>query len=291
MKRHIRGISPQLAYFAWRLTARGVGAVLDEFPNESIVEGFDERLAHQSLVDIEHREAITRQYLDLVGGDPAERTEAPSWQAVQLWIASIRDRARQLAWHPDGTVVLRFRDLGEDYRLVPDATITSATKPVRLFVELDRSNKGLSRIKENLESYDKFVRRVYGSVFDDRREPWVVYVVRSQARRDSVAKLARDVLTCRWKVVIAGPAATQWLVASLLDDRRYDLERADAPPIGDDVRPAALELLKSTSDLLKHSAAAFVRLGLEQPERVERWRNDLRALYKLMQSEASTNEG
>jgi hypothetical protein len=191
--------------------------------------------------------------------------------------------------------VLRYKDLGTDYRLVPDATITSAVKRVRLFVELDRSNKGLSRIKENLECYNTFNRHVHGSVYKDGKEPWVVYIVRSRARHDSVAKLASDVLKCRWKVAIAGQAATQWLAAQLLDEQRANppaLTPAEADALlaaTADLRStraavlrAAEDLRRSSTDLLERNPNAFRELGQVDSENVARWRKDLRAVQDLV---------
>ncbi len=282
VKRHIKGIPPRLAYFAWRLTARGVGSVLDEFTEEAIPEGLDDRLANQSLVDIEHREAITRVYLALVCGDQSERLKEPSWQAVQQWIAAVRQRTGQLHWHPDGTVVLRYRDLGQDHRVVPDVTITSSAKRLRLYVELDRSNKPLSRIKENLERYDGYIRQAHGTLHADGNEPWVVYLVRSKARREHVAKLAKAVLRCRWAVLTSGQEATQWLAARLLGEQRAEPPELTATET-DTLLTAAHELVRSSSDLLERNPNAFRSLDQDDPDKVARWKRDLRAVHEILQ--------
>jgi hypothetical protein len=153
IRRHASGAQPRTKYCAWRLTAQGMDAVRDEFESESVPEGMDERLAELSLIDLEDRDG---------------------WQSVQLWIAGVRHRADQFRWLADGAVILRFRDLGQQVRLVPDATMESVSKPVRLFVELDRSNKPLSRIEENLEWYVTFVSGHYRSHFGDGKVPSVV---------------------------------------------------------------------------------------------------------------------
>jgi hypothetical protein len=293
IKRHVKGVPPQLGYSAWRLTARGVGAVLDAFPSEPIQEGFDDRLAGLSLVDIDHREAITRLYLDLICGDRSELTEAPSWQAVQQWIAAVHDRASRFSWQPDGAVVLRYRDLGDDYRIVPDATITSTRKRVRFYLELDRSNKGLSRIKENLKCYDTFTRELDAKVFQDGKVPWVIYVVPSTARRDSVAKLARETLRCRWKVAIAGHAA-QWLAAQLLDEQRADpsapseldtmiAANAELSRSRSVVLQAADELFRSCADLSYRNPNAFRELGQVDPTVYARWQERMTTVQRLVQ--------
>jgi hypothetical protein len=250
----------------------------------------DERLAEMSLVDLEHREAISRVYLDLVRGNASERVEETSWQSVQLWIAGVRHRADQFRWLADGAVVLRFRDLGQEMRLVPDATIESASKPVRLFVELDQSNKPLSRIEENLERYAIFAKGHYRSHFGDGKVPSVVYVVRSPQRCANIAQLARKRLGsgCQWKVTTQREAAP-WLAKALFDEARAAAEEGaiGTAPGGERDEVAALPtaahaLLRSTSDLIKQNPVAFDLLDKEQPVLVARWKEDLRALYELV---------
>jgi hypothetical protein len=47
---------------------------------------------------------------------------------LQLWLAQVRHRADQIEWHADGTVILQFRELAEDQRIVPDATIATTKR-------------------------------------------------------------------------------------------------------------------------------------------------------------------
>jgi hypothetical protein len=287
VRRHNKGVAPQLGYFAWRLTGRGVGVVLDQFPNESIPEGLDERLAAQSVTDIEHREAITRVYLDLIRGNPAERADEPTWQELQVWLASVRHRADQFTWMPDGSVVLQFRFLGEPQRLVPDATVTSEPKALRLFIELDRSNKPLSRIRENLQRYERFCSGAYRAAHADKKTPWVVYVVRSTARKAHVERLARTEIgrSCETTVLTFGNEATQWLAKILIDEEREDLQRGGetarrAPP--EVVFQASSELLQSTRDLLKAAPGEFEAIGRAHPQLVIGWKRNLRRIYHLL---------
>jgi hypothetical protein len=293
IRRHTKGAPPRSNYCAWRLTAGGVGAVRNEFKSEPVPEALDERLADLTLVDLEHREALTRIYLELIAGVRGLREESVDWHGVQFWLASVRDRADQFTWKADGTVVLRFRDLGNDQRVVPDATIESRRRSLRVFLELDRSTKPLGKIEANLERYGRFMRGPYRAVYGDGLTPWVVYLARSEARHTNVARLARSYLdgACRWKVTTHEEGAS-WLAELLLGEAREarQPDRAPgeaAPGRGDTstrsvLHAAAHDLLRSTSDLLKGSTAEFDALGRAHPELIARWRRDLRALYDLV---------
>jgi hypothetical protein len=282
IRRHTRGLPPRSTYCAWRITGRGIEALGGDFPEELVPEGLETRLAAQSLADLEHREATTRVYLDLIGGPSGDRVDEASRGAVQRWIATVRHRASQLEWQADGAVVFEFRDHGENFRLVPDATATSTTKPIRLFVEVDRSNKGLHRIEENIKRYARLVRRHYAEFYEDDKVPWIVYLAQTRARREGVARLAANHLGgCEWQVLPVSRVASDWLAARLLDEQRGRFQPEPEPL--DVFRSAAIELLKSTSDLLKRDPAAVEALADGDPELLMRWKKDLRALYQHMQ--------
>jgi hypothetical protein len=256
--------------------------VRNEFKAEPIPEALDERLADLTLVDLEHREALTRTYLELIAGTRGVREESVDWHGVQLWLASVRDRADQFTWQADGTVVLRFRDLGQDQRVVPDATIESRRRSLRIFLELDRSTKPLGKIEANIERYGRFLRDSYGTVYGDGLQPWVVYLARSEARHTNVARLARSRLdgVCRWKVTTHEEGAS-WLAGLLLGEAR-EARRPDPPgeagPASETAAPdgvlhaAAHDLLRTTSDLLKGGGTEFDALGRTHPELIARWK-------------------
>src|SRR5215475_13826852 len=46
---HTKGLPPELRYTAWRLTARGLDAVVHEFPDEPVPDGLLDRVASGSL--------------------------------------------------------------------------------------------------------------------------------------------------------------------------------------------------------------------------------------------------
>ena len=296
IKRHTKGALPRSSYCAWRLTPHGMGVVRDEF-GEDVPEGLDERLANQSLVDLDHREAISSIYLALNGGGDADLAGQASWQELQARMAATAGRASRVRWQADGALVLRFRELGHEHRLVPDATVEAIDKPIRLFVELDRSNKPLGRIEENLRRYAAFVKGPYRTHYPDQHPPCVAYFVRSPHRGQNIAKLAQNILgtACHWKVTTHGAAAV-WLSEVLLDEHREDAATGDpnglaiALPATTDVhglRTAAHELLRSTSDLLKRSTTTFETLSLAEPDLVSRWKRDLRVLYELVREGAN----
>jgi hypothetical protein len=153
IKPHTKGIPPRSCYSAWRLTTRGVEAVETAFPNERIPDGLVERLSEQSLYNLEHREAIARIYLDLITkGYPSEAEGTPH-ATCRKRAAELRARAELIEWRPDGDVTLAYVIGKKRHQVIPDATVVSRQRKVRIFIEVDRSTKALSRIKENLKTY------------------------------------------------------------------------------------------------------------------------------------------
>src|SRR5262249_51237980 len=143
---HRKGVPERLPYYAWRLTSRGLDVVAEAFPDELLPDGLAERLAEGSLHNLDHRGALTRLYLTLVAAAVGPMPDDADLASLRAVVDAIWARAAQLWWQPDGDVVLRFRKLAEDMQLIPDATICGRYRAVRIFVELDRSTRGLSRI-------------------------------------------------------------------------------------------------------------------------------------------------
>lgn len=64
---HRKGVPAQMIYQAWRLTAIGVEQVAAAFPDELVPDGLAEKLADANLLHVDHREAVSRIYLRLLG--------------------------------------------------------------------------------------------------------------------------------------------------------------------------------------------------------------------------------
>jgi hypothetical protein len=210
VKRHTKGAPPRSNYCAWRLSGAGIEAVARAFPDEPIPDGLEDKLARQSLYNLEHREAVSRLYLDVIRGD--ERPQGSSCAEVRAWIARLRNRAGRFNWRSDGSVVLTFRDLGDRCRIIPDAVAT--TPAHRLFIELDRSTKSLPRIEENLREYRAFFgSRACRQICGDDLPAQLVYVVHSQARKDGIRKLLLREIDgrVRWRLCILGPESAACL--------------------------------------------------------------------------------
>jgi hypothetical protein len=222
---HRKGVPERLPYYAWRLTSRGLDVVAEAFPDELFPDGLAERLADGSLHNLDHRGALTRLYLALVAATVGPMPDDADLASMRVVVDAIWARAAQLWWQPDGDVVLRFRKLAEDTQVVPDATICGRYRAVRIFVELDRSTRGLSRIAENLERYAWFLRHSYARTFPDGRAASLLYVVRSAGRRAGIAEHAGRILgeSACWAVHEEKEAA-KWLEATLMDPAQ------EAPP-------------------------------------------------------------
>jgi hypothetical protein len=171
-------------------------------------------------------------------------------------------------------------------RIVPDVTVTSLPKPVRLFVELDRSTKALPRIAENLARYSSYLSRHYVDRFADGKEPWLVYIVRSKARQESIHRLMRSKLAGRFRAaaLLVGRQSTEWLAEALLDERRGE-ERARGNAVVYQSNPLygpSHRVLDATSQLMKGAPEIFDQLGERHTKLTAAWRSELKVLYEAV---------
>src|SRR5262249_40860207 len=110
---HRKGVSPELQYYAWRLTPRGLDVVAEAFPDEPLPAGLAERLAEGSLRNIEHRQQLSRLYLGFLGGETGPMPQEANVASMRAVVDSLRERASQVFWRADGDVAMRFSKLGE----------------------------------------------------------------------------------------------------------------------------------------------------------------------------------
>ena len=301
---HAKGLQPGTPYRAWRLTTRGIDLVAREFPNEPIPDGLYERLVTGSLYNLHHREALASLYLELVrGGIDLQKVER-SPEATRAFAATLRARASEIQWAPDGDVVLRYRLLEAEHQVVPDATIVSPGRRARVFLELDRSTKTLGRIRETLERYRNFVGAPYAKKYPDGFAPVVVFMVPSRGRLDGVARLAKSVL---------GSNGVQWAAstfddAALLDgllfeprapdsaeDRTAPGVAAEAAPVprpaaaGGVGRAAAKGVYRSATEVMNKLVATGLAdaLNREHPELLPSLQKSLLALYDELHRKGS----
>jgi hypothetical protein len=257
---HSKGLAPRCSYSAWRLTARGLSVVERHYPLEPVPDGLVERLMEASLQDLEHREALSRVYLELIGGDAPTGGDESNLE-MRLHIATLAQRASQLVWQPDGDVELRYAFEGRTHVLVPDATVISPGSDVRVFVELDRSNKTLTRIAQNVEQYKVYFRDVYATAFADGRKPILVYVLQSESRRRGVSRVLGRVLDPGQEsgALLVGQT-TAWL------ERRLGLPEGNAPAVQSHVRTGmtptgpAGDLVSAAGAVLEWTNALLVTL-------------------------------
>jgi hypothetical protein len=270
---HTKGL-PQCGYSAWRLTSRGIDIVAREFTDEALPDGLVERLAEGSLYNIEHREAINDLYLALVYPPGIED------------VVQVRRAADQIRWAADGDVVLTRQRIGREERIIPDGTIESAARKALVYLEIDRSTKGLHRIERNLELYRDCLA-------DTDAE--LVYVVGSEQRRASIASIAKRKLgsLSRWEVLHHDHAAL-WLAQRLLDPA---VTVAELPAVQATPSPATLEASPAVARLAElqvcgreviewaneflhelEGRGVLRTLFLEQPALLERGRTRLTAL-------------
>jgi hypothetical protein len=102
--------------------------------------------------------------------------------------------------------------------VVPDAVLRSPDKKRRVFVELDRSNKDLGRIRHCLVRYDAVFQ--HADLGGDA--PSLLFVVRSAARKENIRNLAHRLPL----VVLQDVEAVEWLREEILGTpRRRSTER------------------------------------------------------------------
>jgi Replication-relaxation len=213
MRPHTKGLSPELRYSAWRLTARGLDAVAHAFPDEPVPDGLLERVANGSLHNAQHHEALADLYLGVTVPNHANLRERDIG-AHRRWATEMRTRAGSITWQPDGDVILRVPSL-DGRNIIPDAVARSAARQRRVFIELDRSTKDLGRIKDGLLRYQMAFRHC-----DLEGEaPCILFVVRSAARKANILQLARSAfLEDLPLVVLVSVEAIEWLREELLSE-------------------------------------------------------------------------
>jgi len=222
IRSHTRKLAASVEYYAYRLSARGVALVREAFPEEPLPDGLDEKLAAGRLTNLEHREALARLYLGVLCeglGHAASDDDVEHVARVKGRTRAQRARAEQLYWQPDGDVALRYSALGVVKQVVPDATICSRHRTVRVFVELDRSSHNLARVADSLERYRDFIGGGhYAAAYRDGRTPAILFITRSAARRTGLLATAARVLgqsvAC---VAVTDDEAPRWLIETLLD--------------------------------------------------------------------------
>jgi hypothetical protein len=256
IRTHAKGVDPLFRYQAWRLSAEGAEVLMSAFPDEPLADGLLERLPDMPLLNIPHREAVSRIYLRLLERAAGPAPHEQDMRAVTTRIAALRARAFDLWWQPDGDVQLRMRnwdapsaaDWAEHRQqqragrkpkalpsptiaVVPDATICPRRSNVRLFLELDRSSRSLARIRETIARYLTLLANAYEEAYPDGRVPIVLYVVRSKARGQGIKRLLEDGLRFRWGVVVEADAPA-WLEEHLpLPARTPAVADAPAPSV------------------------------------------------------------
>lgn len=224
IRTHVKGVPSKLRYEAWRLTARGIDDLLASSPEEPLPDGLADRLAEGSLVNIDHREALNRVYLEIIAHhvppSAAERAE------VVAHARRIRACAEQIWWQADGDVTLRLQVIGRDphrpgrlvrdEQIIPDATLCSRVGNQRIFLEVDRSSRTLTRIATTIERYRHYLQDYYSRHYQDGRTPVVLFVVRSAGRRAGIDRQLKKTLGTGSHQALEHAAAVTWLREQLV---------------------------------------------------------------------------
>ena len=274
MRPHAKGLPPELRYSAWRLTARGLDAVVHDFPDEPVPDGFLDRVTSGSLHNAQHREALADLYLGATVPSHASLAERDVG-AHRRWATELRTRASSITWQPDGDVVLSADNDGQRTDVVPDAVVRLPGRGWRVFVELDRSTKDLGRILEGLRRYQTVLRAV-----DLRGDaPCILFVVRSAARKANIEHLAHGTDLERLPVVVLVAAeAVEWLREEVMT---ASAGAALATAIADKLPEVARRAYIWVASLRKlmRTNGMHATLVSERPEFMKEGEQGLTALY------------
>jgi hypothetical protein len=120
--------------------------------------------------------------------------------------------------------------------------------------------------------------------YPDMKEPWVVYVCQTSARKASFNGLTRKSLTGppRCAVLLKGEETRRWLASSLLG------EESDLPkrPLGQEaLTRAAKEVLSATNALVTSESDLFSVVTARQRKLSDAWRQSLWSVYNLVAAE------
>jgi hypothetical protein len=251
---HTKGIEEQLGYSVWRLTRAGLDAVLAEFPDEPVGDGFLERAAEGRLFALYHREAIADLYLRVVAQEPPRASKDVSGRtACRKWMSQVRQRASHISWQGDGEVCLAYEYLGQRHALWPDATVACAAEKMRIFIEMDRSTKTLKRIEQTFKRYAEYFDGPYRQRFGNELDPILLFVVPSEARRANLKKVASGMLKKPRALSIkerrhAGPALATALFKHLGNEAPVPA-RSPTATLADELRGFAGQLLGEITKL------------------------------------------
>ena len=231
IKLHKKGLPAESPLGAWRLTSKGLGSILDAFPQEHLPNEILERVADGSLVNLWERQILSQIYLELVVPNPSLFGHEPKVRQCRLWARQIRKRADQITWHPRHEKVLKYEFLGKRDQVIPDAVITSPPRKLRVFLHLDRTRRRRSIAGKVLQHYNRFfgIEGPMDKGFGDGYTPLFLYVVdsSSERRRAAIAKLLEKVGYRRIRCeVVLREELNSWLAANLLDSDGVPERRA-----------------------------------------------------------------
>jgi hypothetical protein len=124
-------------------------------------------------------------------------------------------------------------------------TLVGPARNARIFIELDRSTKALSRIETTIKHYARYLADCYRSDFPGDLEPHVVFVVPSKERKENMRELAGQMLTKPSQLHIGTEKqVVDWLDRNLMVDATPEPGEATPPA------PSPSDLCRFTSELL-----------------------------------------
>jgi hypothetical protein len=136
-----------------------------------------------------HELVGARLLLETLDGTPADQS---FFLQESQWLTPYRGTS----------LVRKFADPAAIKIITPDIALTLFDQKRHLFVEVDRGTKRLFNTKYNakgtntilatLQAYNGFIRFEYDKVYPDYAQPYVLYVVPNEKRKQEIEKLVRD---------------------------------------------------------------------------------------------------
>jgi hypothetical protein len=187
---HTKGLPPRTQWGAWRITRRGLGRVLDHFPEEVLRDNLPERAAEGSLLDLHEHAPGNQLYLDLIAPRPPTHFVGSRVMFCRWWFHQVNRRASAICWRRMGSLWLR----SSSTKVVPDATLVAPARKLRVFIYFDEPRARRSWAASLFSKHNEFVP-YYGPadhLFGDGCAPYFLFLTRNVPRAHAIDRQLRS---------------------------------------------------------------------------------------------------
>jgi hypothetical protein len=207
---HQRGLPPRTPWGAWRITQRGIGRVLDAFPEEVLPDNLAELVAEGSLLNFEEHAVGAQLYLDVLAPKVSFPFDGSRVMFCRWWSLQVSRRASAVGWARKGAVKLR----GINFQVIPDATLAAPARKTRVFIYFDAPWTRARWVAEQLRRHDVLApfQHPADHLFGDGCAPSFLFITKNAYRVRDVGEALHRVPVERIHVaVLQRDHAMGWL--------------------------------------------------------------------------------